>query len=180
MSSARSSASSIRRGTCVSSAISKPGSRLASSGNSRSSDRQNASMVLMSTSPDRSRMSRQSCWSGPAASARFRSSLRMRPRISAAAFRVNVIARMFAGSTPRLSRLRYRSTSTCVLPVPADASRTTLCAGSTARCRAAASGSKSRVESRVRAPMGSRRRLWALDSRLWTIIERQPAQTSPT
>jgi hypothetical protein len=36
-------------------------------------------MVLMSTSPDRSRMSRQSCWSGPAASARFRSSLRMRP-----------------------------------------------------------------------------------------------------
>ena len=57
----------------------------------------------------------------------------MRPRISAAAFRVNVMARMFAGSTPRLSRLRYRSTSTCVLPVPADASSTTLCAGSTAR-----------------------------------------------
>src|SRR5687767_4263378 len=64
----------------------------------------------------------------------------MRPRISAAALRVKVMARMFVGSTPRLSRLRYRSTSTWVLPVPADASSTTLCAGSTALARAAASG----------------------------------------
>src|SRR5688572_3124100 len=68
----------------------------------------------------------------------------MRPRISAAAFRVNVMARMFVGSTPLLNRLRYRSTSTCVLPVPADASSTTLCAGSTARCRAAASGTSAK------------------------------------
>src|SRR5688572_17446548 len=70
----------------------------------------------------------------------------MRPRISAAALRVNVIARMFAGSTPRLNRLRYRSTSTCVLPVPADASSTTLCAGSTALARAAESGRSSIVD----------------------------------
>ena len=37
---------------------------------------------------------------------RLLSSLRIRPRISAAALRVNVIARMFPGSTPRLNRLR--------------------------------------------------------------------------
>src|SRR5881398_2661426 len=60
MSSARSSASSINRGACVSSASSKPGSMLASSGNSCSSDRQNASIVLMAMSAERSRMSRHS------------------------------------------------------------------------------------------------------------------------
>src|SRR5688572_4553362 len=85
----------------------------------------------------------------------------MRARISAAALRVNVMARMFVGSTPLLNRLRYRSTSTCVLPVPADASSTTLCDGSTARRRAAESGKRSKVESPM-ADVG----LWTLDSGL--------------
>ena len=57
--STRSSDSSMSRGTSVSSAISKPGSMSASSGNSRSSDRQNASIVLMAISPRRSRRSSQ-------------------------------------------------------------------------------------------------------------------------
>src|SRR5689334_15830747 len=65
----------------------------------------------------------------------------MRSRISAAALRVNVMARMFAGSTPRLRRLMYRRTRTLVLPVPADASRTTFSAGSSANARAEASAS---------------------------------------
>ena len=52
---ARSSDSLTRRGTSVSSAIENPGSRPASSGNSRSSDRQNASIVLIVTSAVRSR-----------------------------------------------------------------------------------------------------------------------------
>jgi len=39
----------------------------------------------------------------------------MRWRISAAALRVNVIARMWSGSTPARSRLTYRSTRTRVL-----------------------------------------------------------------
>ena len=49
----------MSRGTSVSSAKSKPGSRSASSGNSRSSDRQNASIVLIAISPRRSRESIQ-------------------------------------------------------------------------------------------------------------------------
>src|SRR5450756_465253 len=61
----------------------------------------------------------------------------MRSRISAAALRVNVMARMLAGSTPAHSRLIYRVTRTCVLPVPAEASSTTLRAGSMAHARAA-------------------------------------------
>ena len=55
MRSARSSASPTSRGTSVSSARSKPGSTSASSGNSRSSDRQKASIVEIAMSPSRSR-----------------------------------------------------------------------------------------------------------------------------
>src|SRR5688500_10997679 len=95
-------------------------------------------------SPERSRISRHNFWSARSESARLRSSASIRPRISAAALRVNVIARTFAGSTPRLKRLTYRSTRTCVFPVPADASRRTLCDGSTALARAAASGRSKR------------------------------------
>ena len=51
----------MKRGVSVSSARSKPGSTPASSGNSCSSDRQNASMVLMPMSPNASRISRQRC-----------------------------------------------------------------------------------------------------------------------
>src|SRR5262245_9311917 len=60
----------------------------------------------------------------------------IRSRSSAAALRVNVIARMCSGSTPAASRLTYRSTSTLVFPVPADASSTTFFEGSTACLRA--------------------------------------------
>src|SRR6187455_3150295 len=63
----------------------------------------------------------------------------IRSRISAAAFRVNVTARMLSGSTPARSRLTYRSTRTRVFPVPADASSTTFRDGSTASRRAASS-----------------------------------------
>src|SRR5436309_2484209 len=49
------------------------------------------------------------------------------------------MVRMFSGSTPARSRFTYRSTSTRVFPVPADASRTTFRDGSTANCRAARS-----------------------------------------
>src|SRR5688500_4524841 len=52
---------------------------------------------------------------------------------------------MLPGSTPARSRLTYRSTSTRVLPVPADASRTTFCAGSTAARRDAASDGSERI-----------------------------------
>src|SRR5262249_33103194 len=68
-------------------------------------------------------------------------------RISAAAFRVKVIARIWSGSTPARSRLTYRSTSTRVLPVPAEASSRTFCEGSTACARAVRSG-RSRPRSR--------------------------------
>src|SRR5581483_420219 len=80
-----------------------------------------------------------------------RSVAMMRSRISVAALRVNVIARMFAGSTPALSRLMYRSTSTRVFPVPADASRATLKRGSTARARP----SRSRASMRDSTASGS-------------------------
>ena len=103
--SARSSPSSMSRSTSVSSAMVKPGSRSASSGNSRSSERQNASMVLIAMSPSRSRRSRQRAASiSPVAAALWRL-CRMRSRISAAALRVKVIARMLAGSTPRLQQV---------------------------------------------------------------------------
>ena len=103
---ARSSASSTSRGVSVSSATAKPGSTSASSGNSPSSDRQNASMVLIATSLRRPRSSRQ-VGSGirPCSPSRVRSAT-MRARISAAALRVKVIARMRRGSMPRASRLR--------------------------------------------------------------------------
>ena len=56
--SVRSSARSINLGTSVSSASANPGSRSTSSGNSRSSERQKASMVPIAISPIRSRSSR--------------------------------------------------------------------------------------------------------------------------
>ena len=96
----------MRRGTSVSSAIEKPGSRSASSGNSRSSERQKASMVLTAMSPVRSRSSRQRAAGISPRSAATRSDDRMRSRISVAALRVKVTARMWAGSTPAFSRFR--------------------------------------------------------------------------
>ena len=63
----------MSRSTSVSSAMVKPGSRSASSGNSRSSDRQNASIVLIAMSPRRSRRSRQRAASiSPVAAALWR------------------------------------------------------------------------------------------------------------
>jgi hypothetical protein len=94
----------MRRGTSVSSAISNPGSRSASSGNSRSRDKLNASIVLIAISPRRSRISFHLLLSSSDLAAAAFSSRTMRSRISAAAFLVNVIARMFPGSTPALSR----------------------------------------------------------------------------
>ena len=67
----RSSASSTRRGTSVSSASANPGSTSASSGNSRSSPRQNASIVEMAMSPRRPRRSRQRAASSARRPARF-------------------------------------------------------------------------------------------------------------
>ena len=96
----------MRRGTSVSSAIENPGSRPASSGNSRSSDRQKASMVLTAMSPVRSRSSRQREGAISPRSAARRSDARMRSRISVAAFRVKVTARIWTGSTPAFSRFR--------------------------------------------------------------------------
>src|SRR5215831_178655 len=52
------------------------------------------------------------------------SAVRIRSRISAAAFSVNVIATMRSGSTPCSSKSRYTSTSLRVLPVPALAQTT--------------------------------------------------------
>src|SRR3954467_13351447 len=135
--------------------MSNPGSRSASSGNSRKSDRQNASIVLIATSPSRSRTAFQwarsnSDWLAPAFRLR-----RIRSPLPAAALRVNVIARMLAGSTPAFRRLMYRQTRTDVLPVPADASSTTFCAGSTANCRACASGSAAGATIATAARSGS-------------------------
>ena len=62
-------------------------------------------MVLMVMSAVRSRSSRQRAGEISPRAAAARSVARMRSRISAAALRVNVIARMFAGSTPARSRL---------------------------------------------------------------------------
>jgi hypothetical protein len=62
-------------------------------------------MVLIAISPTRSRSSRQrDAAISPLAAAVVRLAM-MRSRISAAALRVNVIARMFAGSTPARRRL---------------------------------------------------------------------------
>jgi len=63
-------------------------------------------MVLIAISPRRSRSSTQRRRSSSDRSAATRSSVTMRSRISVAALRVNVIARMFAGSTPARSRFR--------------------------------------------------------------------------
>ncbi len=85
--------------------MSKPGSRSASSGNSRNSDRQNASIVLMAISEIRSRSATHRALSNSERAAAVLSSRTMRSRISVAALRVNVMARMLAGSTPAFSRL---------------------------------------------------------------------------
>ena len=96
-------------------------------------------MVLIVISPSLSRNSRQRACPARERAASFFSSCTIRSRISAAAWRVKVIARTFDGSTPARSRFRYRATSTDVLPVPAEASSTTLRRGSTAATRAARS-----------------------------------------
>jgi len=83
-------------------------------------------MVLIAMSSVRSRSSRQRAGAISPRAAASRSVAMIRSRISAAALRVKVIARMFDGSTPARSRLMYRSTRTRVLPVPADASSATL------------------------------------------------------
>ena len=92
-------------------------------------------MVLTVMSAVRSRSSRQRAAGSSPRAAADRSEAMTRSRISDAALRVKVIARTLEGSTPARSRLTYRSTSTRVFPVPADASRTTLKRGSTARAR---------------------------------------------
>ena len=102
---ARSSASSVSRSASVSSAIPKPGSSPASRGNSRSSDRQKASIVLIATSDRCSRSIFHRRGSMPPCSAECLSVARIRSRISAAALRVKVIARMCRGSTPARTRL---------------------------------------------------------------------------
>ena len=91
---ARSSDVSMSRGTSVSAARSNPGSTSASSGNSRSSDRQNASIVEIAMSPRRSFKPRHRSPSIDDSRLASTSRSMIRSRISAAAFRVNVIARM--------------------------------------------------------------------------------------
>ncbi len=63
-------------------------------------------MVEIEMSPSRSRSACQRAWSAGDSAASRRRSWTIRSRISAAAFRVKVMARMFVGSTPALSRLR--------------------------------------------------------------------------
>jgi hypothetical protein len=62
-------------------------------------------MVLMATSPVRSRNSRQRAGVNSPRAPAVRSVVRIRSRISAAAFRVKVSARISDGSTPSRSRL---------------------------------------------------------------------------
>ena len=79
----------------------EPGSTSASSGNSRSRARQNASMVEIEMSVSALANLAPRARARSVSSARCcASSWRMRCRISAAALRVNVIARMFRGLTP--------------------------------------------------------------------------------
>ena len=125
---------STSRGTSVSSAISKPGSRSASSGNSRSSDRQNASIVLIE-------MSREPiAHLGPARLVE----LRLRGRAPQLAD--DALAHLRRGLARERDRedvagldaapsagSRSAQTSTDVLPVPAEASSTTLLRGSIAK-----------------------------------------------
>ena len=104
--SVRSTACATMCGTSVSSATAKPGSRSASSGNSRSSDRQKASMVLIVISPSRSRSSRQRASPARERAASCFNSSTIRSRISAAACRVKVIASTFSGAIPARNRFR--------------------------------------------------------------------------
>ena len=104
--SVRSTACRARCGISVSSATAKPGSRSASRGNSRSSERQKASMVLIVISPSRSRSSRQRASPARERAASCFNSSTIRSRISAAACRVKVIASTFRGSTPARNRFR--------------------------------------------------------------------------
>ena len=121
----RASASAEKRAISVSSAISNAGSTPASSGNSRRRPKQNASMVETWMSATRSVSARQRGRNDRSARARASRVASTRSRISAAALRVNVIARMWRGSTPASRSRTNRSTSTRVLPVPAEASSTT-------------------------------------------------------
>ena len=65
-------------------------------------------------------------------SAISRNSCATRSRISCAAFLVKVIAKICLGATPAMSSRMMREVSNHVLPLPAQARTTTLCAGSKA------------------------------------------------
>ncbi len=66
-------------------------------------------------------------------SASVRSDSTSRERISCAARRVKVMARISPGAAPSSSSRTMRATSSQVLPLPAQASTTALARGSTAR-----------------------------------------------
>ena len=96
----RSTASARTTGIARSSRTSTPGLTPASSGNSRTSPRLNASIVETCTSARSLRPASRRRLSGSASRATIRSF------ISAAALRVKVRARMFRGETPHSSRFR--------------------------------------------------------------------------
>src|SRR5579871_1290531 len=75
----------------------------------------------------------------------------MRSRISCAARRVKVSARMRSGASTRCSNRKYRCASNVVLPLPAGACTSTHPADSTARWRASASGEGGGEGSLIRA-----------------------------
>src|SRR5207248_1186804 len=83
----------------------------------------NASIVEIAMSPIRPRKSRHRAASRGDSRLASRSRSTIRCRISAAALRVNVIARMLAGPTPARRRWTYRPTRARVFPVPAAAAR---------------------------------------------------------
>ena len=113
-SSASSNAASPIRAASGSSSTTNSGSSPAASACARSTRAQNPWMVEMNAAS----VARAASW---APSARKRA--RMRSRISAAAFSVNVIVRIASTATPSSSTERTkRSTRTDVLPLPAAAS----------------------------------------------------------
>ena len=117
--------------------------------------RQNASMVWMrncegsSSRFQPSARERASTRCATAVGSAFRSSSRMRLRISAAAALVKVMATISPGSFTNSSSARNRSVSNVVLPEPAGACTSTERAGSTARMRSAWSGGSGRAVSLI-------------------------------
>ena len=115
--SVRSSVSSLRRSVSVSSATSKAGievgleRKLAQERQAERVDRADRDVAEPVARAAASVRRPPGIRTRPASAPRT-----MRSRISAAALRVNVIARMFDGSTPARTRFRYRDTSTRGLP----------------------------------------------------------------